>query len=250
MWSPFSRSSTSSRPRLTTAWVRASSCAQCYAVRVRAAARGGRAGLFLNLCSANRLKLLGNCLQGNIFGQLKYLKGHKRGKPPCALPSHQGQSINHQTAVAKEVFPEQERLNQARFFPLQKHFFACKNQFDMNTLTSAYTQASSNSRTPTSAATLSSVLIGRPLCQQMQEKGLFKAMGELDLLFNYIEMYMSSKTHRNKAWRAEKPVGFYWNECWQPSYELLYFETSAELHCSQDKFSDHIVSLSYIPDAT
>uniref|UniRef100_H3CPB0 Interleukin family protein n=1 Tax=Tetraodon nigroviridis TaxID=99883 RepID=H3CPB0_TETNG len=55
-----------------------------------------------------------------------------------------------------------------------KHFFACKNQFDMNTLTSAYTQ-------------------------QMQEKGLFKAMGELDLLFNYIEMYMSSKTHRNKA---------------------------------------------------
>lgn len=31
----------------------------------------------------------------------------------------------------------------------------------------------------------------------MESKGLFKAMGELDLLFNYIETYLASKRHRN-----------------------------------------------------
>ncbi|XP_017271328.1 interleukin-10 [Kryptolebias marmoratus] len=52
-----------------------------------------------------------------------------------------------------------------------RHYFSCKNQFDINNLNSTYTQ--------------------------MESKGLFKAMGELDLLFNYIETYLASHRHRN-----------------------------------------------------
>ncbi|XP_071351005.1 interleukin-10 [Trachinotus anak] len=52
-----------------------------------------------------------------------------------------------------------------------KNYFSCKKQFDIKNLNSTYTQ--------------------------MESKGLYKAMGELDLLFNYIEMYLASKRHRN-----------------------------------------------------
>ncbi|XP_013857518.1 interleukin-10 isoform X2 [Austrofundulus limnaeus] len=52
-----------------------------------------------------------------------------------------------------------------------RHYFSCKNQFDIRNLNSTYTQ--------------------------MESKGLFKAMGELDLLFNYIETYLASKRHIN-----------------------------------------------------
>ncbi|XP_037534871.1 interleukin-10 [Nematolebias whitei] len=52
-----------------------------------------------------------------------------------------------------------------------RHYFSCKKQFEIKNLTSTYTQ--------------------------MESKGLFKAMGELDLLFNYIETYLASKRHRN-----------------------------------------------------
>uniref|UniRef100_A0A3Q2Q1K8 Interleukin family protein n=1 Tax=Fundulus heteroclitus TaxID=8078 RepID=A0A3Q2Q1K8_FUNHE len=48
-----------------------------------------------------------------------------------------------------------------------RHYFHCKNQFDIRSLNSTYTQ--------------------------MQNKGVFKAMGELGLLFNYIERYLASK---------------------------------------------------------
>ncbi|XP_041672231.1 interleukin-10 [Cheilinus undulatus] len=53
-----------------------------------------------------------------------------------------------------------------------RHYFSCKTQFDIKTLNSTYTQ--------------------------MESKGLYKAMGELDVLFNYIEVYLASKRHRNK----------------------------------------------------
>lgn len=33
----------------------------------------------------------------------------------------------------------------------------------------------------------------------MEDKGLYKAMGELDLLFNYIENYLASKRRSNGA---------------------------------------------------
>ena len=41
----------------------------------------------------------------------------------------------------------------------------------------------------------------------MNSKGPYKAMGELDLLFNYIETYLASKRHRNWAtvWRTADP---------------------------------------------
>ncbi|CAJ1051698.1 interleukin-10 [Xyrichtys novacula] len=54
-----------------------------------------------------------------------------------------------------------------------RHYFSCKTHFDIKTLNSTYTQ--------------------------MQSKGLYKAMGELDLLFNYIEAYLASKRHRNRV---------------------------------------------------
>lgn len=37
------------------------------------------------------------------------------------------------------------------------------------------------------------------MCPQMESKGLYKAMGELDLLFNYIETYLASKRRRNRV---------------------------------------------------
>ncbi|XP_029947753.1 interleukin-10 [Salarias fasciatus] len=54
-----------------------------------------------------------------------------------------------------------------------KNYFSCKQQFDIKNLNSTYTQ--------------------------MEGKGLYKAMGELDLLFNYIETYLASNRHRNQA---------------------------------------------------
>ncbi|KAK2862303.1 hypothetical protein Q5P01_001836 [Channa striata] len=54
-----------------------------------------------------------------------------------------------------------------------RNYFSCKKQFDINSLSSAYTQ--------------------------MESKGLYKAMGELDLLFNYIETYLASKRQRNQV---------------------------------------------------
>ncbi|XP_036958444.1 interleukin-10-like [Acanthopagrus latus] len=49
-----------------------------------------------------------------------------------------------------------------------RHYFSCKEPFDITSLNSTYTQ--------------------------MESKGLYKAMGELDLLFNYIETYLASST--------------------------------------------------------
>ncbi|XP_061584608.1 interleukin-10 [Cololabis saira] len=54
-----------------------------------------------------------------------------------------------------------------------RHYFSCKKQFDIKDLNSTYTQ--------------------------MESRGLFKAMGELDLLFNYIERYLASKRQRNSV---------------------------------------------------
>ncbi|KAM9409962.1 interleukin-10 [Pholidichthys leucotaenia] len=48
-----------------------------------------------------------------------------------------------------------------------RNYFSCKKQFDIRNLNSTYTQ--------------------------MASKGLYKAMGELDVLFNYIEMYLASQ---------------------------------------------------------
>ncbi|XP_028260751.1 interleukin-10 [Parambassis ranga] len=52
-----------------------------------------------------------------------------------------------------------------------KRYFSCQRPFDMKNLNSTYTQ--------------------------MESKGLYKAMGELDLLFNYIETYLASKRQRH-----------------------------------------------------
>ncbi|CAK6955780.1 interleukin-10 [Scomber scombrus] len=54
-----------------------------------------------------------------------------------------------------------------------RKYFSCKKQFDIKNLNSTYTQ--------------------------MESKGLYKAMGELNLLFNYIETYLASKRSRNQA---------------------------------------------------
>ncbi|XP_032366317.1 interleukin-10, partial [Etheostoma spectabile] len=53
-----------------------------------------------------------------------------------------------------------------------RNYFSCKKQFDIENLNSTYTQ--------------------------MQSKGPYKAMSELDVLFNYIETYLASKRQRNR----------------------------------------------------
>ncbi|XP_030585688.1 interleukin-10 [Archocentrus centrarchus] len=52
-----------------------------------------------------------------------------------------------------------------------RNYFSCKKQFDIQNLNSTYTQ--------------------------MESRGLYKAMGELDILFNYFETYLASKWQRN-----------------------------------------------------
>ncbi|XP_015227932.1 PREDICTED: interleukin-10 [Cyprinodon variegatus] len=52
-----------------------------------------------------------------------------------------------------------------------RNYFSCKKQFDIKNLNQTYTQ--------------------------MENKGMFKAMGELDVLVNYIEMYLASKRLRH-----------------------------------------------------
>ncbi|KAK9529226.1 hypothetical protein VZT92_013336 [Zoarces viviparus] len=53
-----------------------------------------------------------------------------------------------------------------------RNYFSCRKQFDINNLNSTY--------------------------KQMESKGPYKAMSELDLLFNYIETYLASNRHRNR----------------------------------------------------
>ncbi|XP_007247805.2 interleukin-10 [Astyanax mexicanus] len=52
-----------------------------------------------------------------------------------------------------------------------KSYFSCKKPFEISSIQKSYSQ--------------------------MKEKGLYKAMGELDMLFNYIEDYLASKRLKN-----------------------------------------------------
>ncbi|XP_026162454.1 interleukin-10 [Mastacembelus armatus] len=54
-----------------------------------------------------------------------------------------------------------------------RNYFSCKNHFDIKNLNATYTQ--------------------------MQSKGLYKAVSELDVLFNYIETYLASKRRGNRG---------------------------------------------------
>nr|UOV22689.1 interleukin 10 [Oostethus manadensis] len=54
-----------------------------------------------------------------------------------------------------------------------RKYFACQKQFDILNLNATY--------------------------NQLESKGVYKAMGELDVLFNYIETYLASKRHRSHA---------------------------------------------------
>ncbi|XP_068598077.1 interleukin-10 [Brachionichthys hirsutus] len=56
-----------------------------------------------------------------------------------------------------------------------RHYFSCRNQFDILKLNSTYAQ--------------------------LESKGPYEAMSDLDLLFNYIERYLSSARRRSPAAR-------------------------------------------------
>lgn len=44
------------------------------------------------------------------------------------------------------------------------------------------------------------------VCPQMESQGLYKAMGELNLLFNFFETFLASKRNRgNLAWGSRPP---------------------------------------------
>ncbi|KAF7660671.1 hypothetical protein LDENG_00276930 [Lucifuga dentata] len=79
------------------------------------------------------------------------------------------------TQEIKDLKPHMESIQQI-FDELKsdvtkcRHYLSCKKPFDIQNLNSAYTG--------------------------MESKGLYKAMGELGLLFNYIETYLASKRHR------------------------------------------------------
>ncbi|KAM3621648.1 uncharacterized protein V6R79_014015 [Siganus canaliculatus] len=81
------------------------------------------------------------------------------------------------TEDTKELKPHMESIQEI-FNHLKgqvnqcRHYFSCQKHIDITNLNSTYTE--------------------------MQSKGIYKAMGELDLLFNYIETYLASKRHRNR----------------------------------------------------
>ncbi|XP_022052986.2 interleukin-10 [Acanthochromis polyacanthus] len=76
------------------------------------------------------------------------------------------------TEETKDLIPHMESIQQI-FDQLKndvtkcRHYFSCKTHFDIRVLNSTYTE--------------------------MKDKGLYKAMGEMNLLFNYIESYLASK---------------------------------------------------------
>ncbi|XP_018542253.1 interleukin-10 [Lates calcarifer] len=82
------------------------------------------------------------------------------------------------TEDTRDLMPHMESIQQI-FDELKsdvtkcRNYFSCKKHFDIKTLNSTYTQ--------------------------MESKGIYKAMGELDLLFNYIETYLASKRQRNQV---------------------------------------------------
>ncbi|XP_069007418.1 interleukin-10 [Embiotoca jacksoni] len=85
------------------------------------------------------------------------------------------------TAHTRNLQPHMESIKQI-FDELKsdvtkcKKYFSCQKPFDIQNLNSTYIQ--------------------------MESKGLYKAMGELDLLFNYIETYLASKRQRNPVSRV------------------------------------------------
>lgn len=91
----------------------------------------------------------------------------------------------------------------------QRNYFSCKKQFDIRNLNSTYTQV----RMKITCAMKKYWIVIECAClyfsplflktepvfvhPQMESRGLYKAMGELDILFNYIETYLASKRQRN-----------------------------------------------------
>lgn len=122
-------------------------------------------------------------------------------------------------------------------FLLQRHYFHCKNQFDITNLNSTYTQVSARISSSVVKARWKCVQLrcvyewqiilitwAMCVCPQMQSKGLYKAMGELNLLFNYIETYLASKRHRNHVWRPADPnQSFFFCELYTLLYSVGYF---------------------------
>lgn len=172
-----------------------------------------------------------------------------------ALSSNQ--RTEHKTlVVAKEAFLGQEKLTKACFFLLQRHYFSCKRQFDINTLKTTYTEASINFRTPIPPHHWTVSEVANLLANRWR-KACIKPWGSwmccLTTL-SYIWRQRGTKTTPEEQLNVleqgkMKPVSlrFYWNECWQLLYEFLCSETSGEINCPKDKFSDHIVSLNYMP---
>ncbi|XP_032368965.1 interleukin-10 [Etheostoma spectabile] len=92
-------------------------------------------------------------------------------------------TCNNQCCRFVEGFPARLKKLEGKFFKNKtslrkscflcvRNYFSCKKQFDIENLNSTYTQ--------------------------MQSKGPYKAMSELDVLFNYIETYLASKRQRNR----------------------------------------------------
>lgn len=134
-----------------------------------------------------------------------------------------GQTIKDQAVVAKEVFPGQERLIKACFFLLQKRYFSCKNQFDMHTLKSAYTQASSNFRSATQPLQWTVSEVANLFANRWRRKACIKPWGSwICCLTTLRHMWLQrgTKTTPEEQLTAlkhgeKKPVSlhFYWNEC-------------------------------------
>lgn len=74
-------------------------------------------------------------------------------------------------------FPGRERLTKAGFFTLQKHYFACRNRFDINVLNSTYTKASSSFTTQVRALRLKFTEVANLLVHRWRTKACIKPWG-------------------------------------------------------------------------
>lgn len=83
---------------------------------------------------------------------------------------------------------------------LQRSYFTCRKPFEISSVKSSYSQVSVHAVRVCDHeryACQKEVIAQRVLFVQMGGKGLYKAMGELDMLFNYIEDYMASHRRKN-----------------------------------------------------
>lgn len=137
------------------------------------------------------------------------------------------------------------------FSHFQKHYFSCKNRFDINVLNSTYTKASSSFTTQVRALRLKFTHVANLLVHRWRIKACIKPWGSWICSLTtsratWLQRGAAALPEEPQTWGKGGQSVSFWG-CQQLLHQLLCSETSADRNCPEDKFSDHIVSLTYTP---